>query len=272
MRVALLSRRSAVNQFLVDLLNRGGIQAILQVSIAAFRMQARRHPPDAVILEDCGGTLAEDLGLIRSCISAHVPVLVAGSELQAGFGTALACGAVDYINLSRVGHDELKARLRGHVEAYALETARSITVDGCELDPARQCFVHRGTVVELTHRECELAWLLFSRPNQVVSSPTIVARVWGRSVESNKRTLEQHIYKLRLKLRQCGCSLHVQAAYGRGYRLMSSTEEATAAPVAQPPSMQVSRVRPAAPPVSSAMSAPMPASLAAMFSMPPLGS
>ncbi|WP_240685973.1 hypothetical protein [Paracidovorax citrulli] len=109
MRVALLSRRSAVNQFLVDLLNRGGIQAILQVSIAAFRMQARRHPPDAVILEDCGGTLAEDLGLIRSCISTHVPVLVAGSELQAGFGTALACGAVDYINLSRVGHDELKA-------------------------------------------------------------------------------------------------------------------------------------------------------------------
>ncbi|CAM3428951.1 DNA-binding response OmpR family regulator [Paracidovorax anthurii] len=225
MQVALLSRRSAVNQFLVDLLSRGGIQAILQVSIAAFRIQARKQSPDAVILEDCGGTLAEDLGLIRSCISTHVPVLVAGSELQAGFGTALACGAVDYINLSRVGHDELKARIRGHVEAYSLEASHAIAVDGCQLDPARQCIVHGGKTVELTHRECELAWLLFSRPNQVVSSPTIVARVWGRSVESNKRTLEQHIYKLRTKLRQTGCSLRVQAAYGRGYRLLSATGE-----------------------------------------------
>ncbi len=258
MQVALLSRRPVVNQFLVDMLNRGGIEAVSQISIAAFRQQARVQPPDAVILEDAGGTLAEDLGLIRSCISSQVPVLVAGSELQAGFGMALACGAVDYINLSRIGHDELKARIRGHVEAIAQEAAGAIALDGCELDPARQCLVHRGTVVELTHRECELAWLLFSRPNQVVSSPTIVARVWGRSVESNKRTLEQHVYKLRTKLRECGCSLRVQAAYGRGYRLLASTVEA-AGPVHVPVSTPARRVY-AAPP------------MAALPSMPPLAS
>ncbi len=258
MQVALLSRRPSGNPFLMDMLNRGGVDAVIHVGVAAFRQQVGARPPDAVILEDTGGTLAEDLGLIRSCISAQVPVLVAGSELQAGFGMALACGAVDYINLSRVGHDELKARIRGHVEAYAREAACAIAVDGCELDPARQCLVHQGRVVELTHRECELAWLLFSRPNQVVSSPTIVARVWGRSVESNKRTLEQHIYKLRTKLRDCGCGLRVQAAYGRGYRLLASTVEPSA-PAHVPASTPARRVY-AAPP------------MAALPSMPPLAS
>lgn len=221
MNIALLSRRSTVNQFLVDLLSRGGIQAMLHVSIAAFRMQVRQQAFDAVILEDCGGTLAEDLGLIKTCVSDQVPVVVVGAELHAGFGVALACGAVDYISLSRVGHDELKTRLRGHMEAQAFQAAHPIDVDGCLLDPARLCLVHGDKTVGLTHRECELACLLFSKPNQVVSLPTITAKVWGRSVESNKRTLEQHIYKLRTKLREAGCQLRVQAAYGRGYRLLS---------------------------------------------------
>jgi DNA-binding response OmpR family regulator len=228
MKVALLSHHMPVGQFVIDLLSRGGIEAMLNVSIAAFRQQAKRQTFDAVVLQDFGDTLVEDLSLIKGCVDQEVPVVVVGEEMRAGFSTALACGAADYISLSRATHDELQVRLRGHVEAQAMQCRRTIEVAGCQLDPARLRASAGDKAVEMTHREFELAWMLFSRPDQLITNATIVSRVWGRSAELNKRTLEQHIYKVRAKLASLGVDLRVNAVYGRGYQLLTG-------PVALPP-------------------------------------
>jgi DNA-binding response OmpR family regulator len=224
MKVALLSHQSAVGQFVVDLLSRGGIQAMLNVSIASFRAQSKRQEFDAVVLQDSGFTLIEDLSVIRGCVDQEVPVVVVGDEMRAAFGTALACGASDYINLSRAAHDELPVRLRGHIEAQGRAPRRALEVAGCVLDPTRLRATCHGESVVLTHREFELAWLLFSRPEQLFTNATIIARVWGRSADLNKRTLEQHVYKLRAKLAMLRCCLRVHAVYGRGYQLLTGTQ------------------------------------------------
>jgi DNA-binding response OmpR family regulator len=211
MKVALLSHQSAVGQFVVDLLSRGGIQAMLNVSIASFRAQSKRQEFDAVVLQDSGFTLIEDLSVIRGCVDQEVPVVVVGDEMRAAFGTALACGASDYINLSRAAHDELPVRLRGHIEAQGRAPRRALEVAGCVLDPTRLRATCHGESVVLTHREFELAWLLFSRPEQLFTNAT-------------KRTLEQHVYKLRAKLAMLRCCLRVHAVYGRGYQLLTGTQ------------------------------------------------
>ena len=224
MKVALLSHTSPVGQLVIELLSRSGIEAMLNVSIAAFRQQAGRDDFDAVVLQDRGSTLAEDLSLIKSCVDQEVPVVVVGEEMRDGFSTALACGAADYITLSRAAHDELQVRLRGHVEAVNRQVRKQVRVGGCTLDPARLSFCCGDQAVQVTHREFELAWLLFSRPEQVVTNATIVSRVWGRSADLNKRTLEQHIYKLRAKLARIGCPLRINAVYGRGYQLLTGPD------------------------------------------------
>ena len=224
MKVALLSHTSPAGQLVIELLSRGGIEAMLNLSIAAFRLQARRESFDAVVLQDSGSTLAEDVTLVKSCVDQEVPVVVVGEEMRAGFGTALACGAADYIHLSRAVHDELQVRLRGHVEAFGRLGRRAVEVGGCKLDPARLRVSRGEEVVQFTHREFELAWLLFSRPEQVVTNTTIVSRVWGRTADLNKRTLEQHIYKLRAKLARIGCPLRINAVYGRGYQLLTGPD------------------------------------------------
>jgi DNA-binding response OmpR family regulator len=224
MKVALLSHTSPVGQLVIELLSRSGIEALLNVSLAAFRQQACRGDFDAVVLQDRGATLAEDLSLVKSCVDQEVPVVVVGEQMRAGFGTALACGAADYITLSRVAHDELLVRLRGHVEAMGRQVRRAVEVRGCRLDPERLRFCCGDQAVQVTHREFELAWLLFSRPEQVVTNATIVSRVWGRSADLNKRTLEQHIYKLRAKLARIGCPLRINAVYGRGYQLLTGAD------------------------------------------------
>jgi len=224
MKVVLLSHQSPVGQFVIDLLSRGGIQAMLNVSIAAFRLQSKRETFDAVVLQDSGYTLVEDLSFIKGCVDQQVPVVVVGEEMRAGFGTALALGAADYINLSRAAHDELPVRLRGHIESFGRSSRRSLELGGCQIDPARLRVARGDDAVQFTHREFELAWLLFSRPEQVVTNATIVSRVWGRSADLNKRTLEQHIYKLRAKLARIGCPLRINAVYGRGYQLLTGPD------------------------------------------------
>jgi DNA-binding response OmpR family regulator len=224
MKVALLSHTSPVGQLVIELLSRSGIEALLNVSITAFRQRARRDDFDAVVLQDRGATLAEDLSLIKSCVDQEVPVVVVGEELRNGFSTALACGAADYITLSRAAHDELQVRLRGHVEAVGRHARKEVRIGGCTLDPSRLRFSCGDQEVQVTHREFELAWLLFSRPEQVVTNATIVSRVWGRSADLNKRTLEQHIYKLRAKLARIGCPLRINAVYGRGYQLLTGAD------------------------------------------------
>ena len=224
MKVALLSHTSPVGQLVIELLSRSGIEALLNVSITAFRQQAGRDDFDAVVLQDRGATLAEDLSLIKSCVDQEVPVVVVGEEMRNGFSTALACGAADYITLSRAAHDELQVRLRGHVEAVGRHARKEVRIGGCTLDPSRLRFSCGEQEVQVTHREFELAWLLFSRPEQVVTNATIVSRVWGRSADLNKRTLEQHIYKLRAKLARIGCPLRINAVYGRGYQLLTGAD------------------------------------------------
>jgi DNA-binding response OmpR family regulator len=244
MKVALLSRHAPANQFVVDLLSRGGIEAMLNVSIASFRLHARARPFDAVVLQDCGYTLVEDLSLIKGCVDQEVPVVVVGEEMRAGFGTALACGAADYIHLSRAAHDELPVRLRGHVEAQGRQGRRTLKVGACLLDAGRMRAACGSESVELTHREFELAWLLFSRADQLVTNATIAARVWGRSVDLNKRTLEQHVYKLRAKLARLGSELRVHAVYGRGYQLL--TGQVAPLPAGEEPTALGAAAEPAA--------------------------
>jgi DNA-binding response OmpR family regulator len=105
-----------------------------------------------------------------------------------------------------------------------------VEVGGCKLDPARLRVSRGDEVVQFTHREFELAWLLFSRPEQVVTNTTIVSRVWGRSADLNKRTLEQHVYKLRAKLARIGCPLRINAVYGRGYQLLTGSDSLEPSP------------------------------------------
>ncbi|WP_186830742.1 winged helix-turn-helix domain-containing protein [Mitsuaria sp. TWR114] len=75
--------------------------------------------------------------------------------------------------------------------------------------------------ISLTAREFALAWVLFSNAGRVVSASSLTARVWGGGTDICKRTLEQHVYRLRRKLSggATGAVVRIQAIYSIGYRL-----------------------------------------------------
>lgn len=95
-----------------------------------------------------------------------------------------------------------------------------------------------GEPVALTPREFAMAWLFFSSPGKFLSRAQIASSVWGSCEDVAGRSIEQHIYKLRRKLRRAGStSANLKTVYALGYKLDLATdaapvEAAAAAPTA----------------------------------------
>jgi DNA-binding response OmpR family regulator len=74
--------------------------------------------------------------------------------------------------------------------------------------------------IEVTSREFALAWMLFSNLGIRLSREQISAAVWSTSSEVAERTLEQHIYKLRKKLKLSPrTGVRLRTLYSMGYKL-----------------------------------------------------
>jgi DNA-binding response OmpR family regulator len=95
-----------------------------------------------------------------------------------------------------------------------------IDVRGFTLNKTKATLLDRGVPVELTPRQFALAWLFFSSIGRMVSHHAIGTAIWGTGTSEVKHSIEQHIYKLRRKLR-LGAARGVQiaCAYTAGYYL-----------------------------------------------------
>lgn len=188
-------------------------------SISAALHALRSPEVDALLLEDAGAELADWLSMLQRRAAANVPVLVVGAPHGLGIAEALLHGAADYIDAeSPVNH--WLARLRAHVGTQRTQRRQELEVGPYELCASTSTVSVDGIEVSLTAREFALAWALFSKAGRTVTQASLAACVWGRSSDVCKRTLEQHIYKLRRKLSVGGsAAFRIQAVYSVGYRL-----------------------------------------------------
>lgn len=77
-----------------------------------------------------------------------------------------------------------------------------------------------GEEIPLTPREFAMAWLFFSSPGKFLSRAQIASSVWGSCEDIAGRSIEQHVYKLRRKLRHSGSAgANLKTVYALGYKL-----------------------------------------------------
>lgn len=125
-----------------------------------------------------------------------------------------------------VGHfsaDELRARvlrLLRHAGQTLPAVSMNVTVGPYRLCRLTHTLKLHGLPIRLTAREFATAWLLFSSPGTFLSRQQIASAVWGTDASVVGRSIEQHIYRLRKKLR-CGeeTGVEIKTIYARGYQL-----------------------------------------------------
>lgn len=78
----------------------------------------------------------------------------------------------------------------------------------------------RGGEIPLTLREFKILRILSSEPMKIVSKEKLTVLLWGYNYQSTSRTLDQHVYNLRKKLR--GSGVMIDSVYRAGFRLSFS--------------------------------------------------
>lgn len=228
-KVATLCPSRPLDQFLSNALLEAGFDATRHDTLPALLTTLRRDETQAVLLEDRDGAIDGWLAALRLQLGRPTAIVVVGLGDSVGISRALQRGADDYAVIGD-GAEPLIQRLKGRIECRSDGLrATSLRAGPYALHAPTQSLSTAGGEVSLTAREFALAWTLFENLGRVVSMQTLSTEIWGRSSDIGRRTIEQHVYKLRRKLRPqadgeeaesaVAAGPRIRTVYGVGYRL-----------------------------------------------------
>lgn len=158
---------------------------------------------------------------IRRDLNSRIPILfVTNRREEQDMVEGLAAGADDFmVKPIRVG--ELQARVRALLRrSYPALHGADLNFGDYQFSLATRTLRVKGRAVELSHREYDLAFLLFQNIGRLLSRQHLREAIWGETNEQPSRTLDTHISRLRVKLELVPSNgFLLSAVYGLGYRL-----------------------------------------------------
>jgi len=132
-------------------------------------------------------------------------------------------GADDYVT-KPFNILELKARIRallrrsGMTASAAVPPAGAVGCTDFSLDPERRIARRGSEEVNLTVKEFDVMELLMRSPGKVFSRETLLNTIWGFDYQSEERTVDVHIRRLREKLEADPANpAHIITKWGVGY-------------------------------------------------------
>ena len=180
--------------------------------------------PDIVLLDIAmpGMNGFEVLRRLRQVSDVPVVMLTVKGDEQDKV-RALELGADDYVT-KPFGSLELMARIKAVLRRVAVPlpeaTALPFASGDLTIDYATRTVTVRGRPVKLTPTEYRLLCALARYPNQVLSHPTLLVRVWGSEYRGESDFLKVYIKRLRDKLEDDPADpRYILTEWGQGYRL-----------------------------------------------------
>jgi DNA-binding response OmpR family regulator len=135
----------------------------------------------------------------------------------------LEMGADDYIAKPfslRELHARIHARLR-HRQPGTSETLDRYHFDDVVIDFEKFRATKKGKPLELTSKEFDVLRLLIRHRGQVVSRDRLLDKVWGYEAYTTRRTVDNHILRLRKKLEPDQENpRYIISVYGGGYKFV----------------------------------------------------
>ena len=178
---------------------------------------------DAILVQDQRAAFRDWLEALQARVASRTPIIVVGVGDAHSIAQALMSGADDYATEAE-GAAGLFRRVLARVRAGAMvERQPPLRVGAYSLHMRQRIVASPSHQVRLTVRECNLAQVLFEHHGQLVATEVLSAVIYGPERAGNKRSVEQHVYKLRRKCAlissEQATPLSIESVYATGYRL-----------------------------------------------------
>jgi len=133
----------------------------------------------------------------------------------------LETGADDYVT-KPFSPRELLARVRAAVRRTARpDPGQLFSFGNVSVDFAKMELTRDGQRVPMTAREFELLKFFVRNPGRVLSRSELLNQVWGYHSYPTTRTVDNHIWKLRMKVEQDPENpVHFHTVHGAGYKFV----------------------------------------------------
>lgn len=188
-------------------------------AIEAFRAST----PSAVVLDlRLPGLPGSDACRVFKKTAPSVPVIVLSAKATvADKVLLLEIGADDYVT-KPFSPRELLARVRAAVRrASPPEPAEVFAFDDVSVDFAKMELTRANKPVSITAHEFKLLKYFARNPERVISRSELLDAVWGYENYPSTRTVDNHVWKLRLKLeREPSNPGHFLTVHGAGYKFV----------------------------------------------------
>ena len=222
-RILVLDDDPQTLRFVRDALSRAGYAPLVTADPVNLPRLIRTQRPELVLL-DLMLPDADGIELMEQLpeLSDQPVIFISGYNSDETMARALEAGAADYI-VKPFSPTELVARvratLRGRTEADPFVSGElRIRYDRREVSLA-------GREVELTATEYELLRVLSVNAGRVVTTPTLLRRIWNRPGGGDSEPVRTFVKKLRGKLGDDAAKpLYIFTERGVGYRMAEGRE------------------------------------------------
>lgn len=218
-RVLVVEDEQDVGELMVAGLQRHGHSATLVSNAADAWTRLAHGDVDLVILDvRLPGESGLDLSRRIRAASDLPVIMVSGAGALADRVAGFDAGADDYV-VKPVHHAELGRRVDAVLRRARRAVPQSVAgPHGLALDVRTSEAVLGSRRVRLTRSEAGLLGALFEHAGSAVTAEDLCREVWGYEALADPNFLQQHISRLRRKLRSLGIEYEViRTVYGVGY-------------------------------------------------------
>lgn len=125
-------------------------------------------------------------------------------------------GIDDYM-VKPVDLNEMILRVNALLRRAKMVTERKLTIGGTVLNFDTYTAEYNGKTVEIPQKEFLVLYKLMSYPSRTFTRRQLMDEFWGYDTDSEERTVDVHINRLRDRLRDCP-DIEINTIRGLGYR------------------------------------------------------
>ena len=139
-------------------------------------------------------------------------------DMQKGF----RAGTDDYM-IKPINVNELVLRVKALLRRAKIQSEKKITVGSTVLDYDALTVTIHGEETILPQKEFYLLYKLLSYPNKIFTRPQLMDEIWGMFSETDERTVNTHINRLRERFSDCK-DFEIVTVRGLGYKAVKKVD------------------------------------------------